>query len=75
MESVSGPAQFHFSRANRFAKYIEIHLFDTLEADKKNMTMIINIGDEKVHEAAWINFGNLDLNVLFASSSTTKTGN
>jgi hypothetical protein len=48
MKSSSGPAQFLFSSENRQAKYIEIHLFDSLEADAKNMKMIINLGKEVV---------------------------
>jgi hypothetical protein len=44
MDSSSGPAQFHINKLNPQAKYIEIHLFDSLESDTKNMTMMINLG-------------------------------
>jgi hypothetical protein len=75
MDSSSGTAQFHFNKENPQAKYIEIHLSDSLDASSNNMTMILNIENRVVEESGWINSDNLYLNVFFSSSNITKTAN
>jgi hypothetical protein len=66
MESSSGPAEFNFNSVNRYAKYIDIHLSDSLDVSSNSMTIIINIGNYVVEESRWVSLDNLDLNVLFA---------
>jgi hypothetical protein len=75
MESSSGPAEFNFNSANRQAKYFEINLFDSLEANKKNMTMIISIRNYVVEESSWVTFDNLNVDVLFTSSNDLESAN
>jgi hypothetical protein len=75
MSSPSGPAQFHFNKENKQAKDIKIHLSDGLDPSSNNMTMIIHIGNNTVFKSAWVNFDNLDLNVLLASSKDVDSAN